>query len=56
MSKTITGSFVAVYTTAEEYAVDAANLASFEADQNNPPVTNKTLDEANLTISYTVSV
>ena len=53
MGKTVTGSFVVVYDTLGEYQTDAANLANYEANPSNPPVTGKTLDEANLTISYT---
>lgn len=55
MSKTVTASFTVVFDTLAEYQTGATNLATYEATPGNDPVTDKVLDEPNLTISYTVT-
>lgn len=55
MGKTVTGDFQVVYDTHTEYLEGVSNLTSYEAEETNPPVTNKVLDEDNLTITYTVA-
>lgn len=55
MSDSVTSQHTVVCGSAQSYATRVANLASYEANPANPPVTNKVLDEANRTITYTVT-